>query len=505
MKAGRKKQMALGAVLSYIQIGVHLLSGLVYTPIILRMLGQGEYGIYSLCISFVGYLTLFNTGMNAAYVRFYVQARETQKQKLKELNGTFLKIMLALGLIGLAAGLLIGSCAPTLFGSRILPSEYAILQKSFYILGAVVFLSTMKGIFSAVIVAHEKFIVVNLVDCLHMLLVPVFAIPFLLLGCGSVAILLVQLCVTGIMALFNALYSIRKLHLRFDWKRSDALLLRSIGLFAGFIAIQIIMDQLNWQVDKLILARVRGAEAVAVYSVGSQFNNIYISLSTALAGVFVTEINRLVAHGDNAQVSSLFVRTSRILAFICVFVMSGFIIFGRPFIAWWAGAEYSDSYLVAVLIMLPMTVPLVQELGQDIARAKNLHKMQILINTCICFLNFAVSIPLAIRFGAVGSALGTFACEIVIYIGVQSIYYQRVIKLDMKAHYREMLHILPGWLLPFAFGWALVHFGLIRANFVSILVYGLLYTAIYLCSIWLFSMKGEEKDQVRSVLRKVFG
>lgn len=42
-------QLKAGAFLSYVSIGLNNIVGLLYTPFMLRMMGQSEYGLYSLC------------------------------------------------------------------------------------------------------------------------------------------------------------------------------------------------------------------------------------------------------------------------------------------------------------------------------------------------------------------------------------------------------------------------------------------------------------------------
>ncbi|MCI8402820.1 MAG: oligosaccharide flippase family protein [Lachnospiraceae bacterium] len=502
MDVKRKKQMSFGILFSYLVIGVRLLSGILYTPIMLRSLGQNVYGVYSLCLSFTGYLTIFNAGMNAAYVRFYVQAKETDSYPVEKINGTFLKLFTAIGLAGTLLGFIAGRNAEVLFGNKILPSEYEILQKSFYVLAITVFLTSVNGIFNSAIIAHEKFIVGKLVDFLHTVLAPVITIPFLLYGYGAVTILVVQMGLTALMLVFNSFYSIKKLGMKFDLIGGDAILLRSITVFAGFITIQAVMDQLNWQVDKFILARVRGADEVAIYSVGSQFNAIFLSIGGAAAGIFIAEINRLTAHGDESRISELFIRTSRIFTQIAVLIMSAFIIFGRQFITRWAGEGYGDSFFVSVLIMLPVTVALSQGLGQDIARAKNLHKTQIVINICVCLLNTIVSIPLAMWYGAVGSAFGTFVCEIVICVVVQSIYYHKVVKINMHVYYREMLRLIPGWVIPFLMGGIFNYYNLIHNNYKSLFIYGSVYMTVYAVSVWTLAMTTEERGYIKRIISK---
>ena len=39
-------QRKAGAMLSYIQLGLSTLVGILYTPIMLRILGQSEYGLF---------------------------------------------------------------------------------------------------------------------------------------------------------------------------------------------------------------------------------------------------------------------------------------------------------------------------------------------------------------------------------------------------------------------------------------------------------------------------
>lgn len=52
-------QLKAGALLSYVVLGLNTLIGLLYTPFMLRMLGQSEFGLYSLAASVIAYLTVW--------------------------------------------------------------------------------------------------------------------------------------------------------------------------------------------------------------------------------------------------------------------------------------------------------------------------------------------------------------------------------------------------------------------------------------------------------------
>ena len=61
-------QRKFGAGLSYISIISNTLVQLLYTPFLTKMLGQSEYGLYSLVASIIGYLTVLDLGFGNAII-----------------------------------------------------------------------------------------------------------------------------------------------------------------------------------------------------------------------------------------------------------------------------------------------------------------------------------------------------------------------------------------------------------------------------------------------------
>ena len=76
------------------------------------------------------------------------------------------------------------------------------------------------------------------------------------------------------------------------------------------------------------------------------------------------------------ELTSLFTRVGRIQFILLSLICSGFIFFGRPFISMWAGKNYVEAYHIALLLMMPVTIPLTQNLGIEIQKAKNMHQFR---------------------------------------------------------------------------------------------------------------------------------
>lgn len=77
-------QRKMGVILTYTSEAIKILTGLLYTPIMLRLLGQSEYGLYQLVYSVVSYLSLLSMGFGSSYLRFY--SKKNLKMITKELH-----------------------------------------------------------------------------------------------------------------------------------------------------------------------------------------------------------------------------------------------------------------------------------------------------------------------------------------------------------------------------------------------------------------------------------
>ena len=52
------QQLKLGAIISYLAIGINIISGLFYTPWMIHSIGRENYGLYTLALSVITCLFL---------------------------------------------------------------------------------------------------------------------------------------------------------------------------------------------------------------------------------------------------------------------------------------------------------------------------------------------------------------------------------------------------------------------------------------------------------------
>lgn len=59
----KTNQLKIGIILSYVTMFAQNIIGILYTPIMLRLLGKSEYGLYQLVYSVVSYLGLLSLAL----------------------------------------------------------------------------------------------------------------------------------------------------------------------------------------------------------------------------------------------------------------------------------------------------------------------------------------------------------------------------------------------------------------------------------------------------------
>lgn len=492
-------QKKAGVVLSYINTGLSFAIHLVYTPVMIRLLGQSEYGLYTLVASIVSYLGLFSLGFNGAYLRFYARYRNKNDfDGIASLNGLFLLVFLCMAFLAFSSGMVL-SCYPReVFGEKLSVNETERATILLRILVISISLSFPNTVFQSIVTSNERFVFSRILTLLSTVLNPLICLPLLLLGYGSTGIVFTTLLISILTLVTNICYCKRKIKTRFLFSRFEKGLLKEIAFFSFFIFINMIIDQLNWQVDKYILGRTSGTNEVAIYGVGAQFNTIIIGLSTTVSNVFVPKVH-IIANGDSVKrdkmLSNLLIRVGRIQFMIIIFVFFGFLAIGKPFVRWWAGNTYEKAFFVALLLIAPLVIVLPHGLGIEIRRAKNQHQKVAVIMLITTIANVIISIPLSKAFGAIGASFGTFLCLIINMIWIDR-YYIRTVQLDILSLYKNMFSILIP-VLPALF--IALASSFIKINSLVILcTTG--YVIIYIFLLYTYAMNEYEKNVSRNLI-----
>jgi len=495
-------QIKIGGLLSYVSLGVSNALALIYTPFMLRSLGQSEYGLYSLVLSIVSYLSLMDFGFGVALVRYVALYNSQNKSdELPSLYGMFLCLYSIIGVFCFLFGLGLFFFTDSFFGSSLTVLE---LEKAkVMILIIVIYLSVSFpfSVFGTIITAHEKFIFQKIITIFRAILIPVVMIPLLLMGYKSIAMAVVLTGVGVLLVFINVWFCFSKIKIRISLQNFDFPVLKEIFRFSLFVFAKMIFERIYWSSGQFIIGATVGTISVAIFSVALQMKGYYESFSQAIGNLFLPRLTSMVVNKSSMSlITETFIRVGRIQFHIIGYILCLYLLIGDSFIALWAGNNYFSAYIISLLIMIPYTIPLIQSLGYPIIQAFNVQKFLVLTFFISTLITVGISLLLSKSYGAIGCAI---ALSIAIVIGevlLMNWFYWRRLGLDIPLFWKEILKIL----VPMCVITSLFYFIRLTIKIDSLYVLVLnvgVFSLIYFPYIYFVGMNTYEKELVSSMVR----
>lgn len=497
----KSKKMAV--TLSYINTALSYFVMLLITPLIIRIIGKSEFGLYSLVNSIIGYLALLSLGFGSAYVRFYYRVKkDSNNKKIENLNGTYFLTYSVMALLVIIGGIILIFFSEQVFGPKLTPEEHGTAKillaiLTFNLAGTFIF-----SIFWSYLRAIHHFVVIEIALLIKTILSPILIISLLLLGFGSIGFVAATTLVTMIIEIFVSIYAFKKGGIKIKFNNYDKSLFKEIFLYSIFIFGFELLNQFNNGVDNIVLGWTSGTEIVSVYAIGITISGIILSLPNGINNVITPDINRIASSEEDKIeiISDMQVRFGRMIFMIIAFILSGFILFGIPFLNLWVGPGFEDAYWIVIIIGTAKIFGYSLTVSSIYIKAENIHKTRLISFAVAIILNIAITIPLAIYIGPVGAAIGTGATYL-LYTIFMHFYYVHIIKIKLYRFWREVAYILLIYLIllvPFFVLGFYVDFNVLWI----LLLVGIGYVIAFFVVNILFVLNNYEKNILFSIFKR---
>lgn len=289
--------------------------------------------------------------------------------------------------------------------------------------------------------------------------------------------------------------------MQFDFSKLPFPLLKDIGVFSFFIFLNQVFDQLNNNVPSFILGVFSGAKQVAIFAIAVQIRNVFFMLSTSITSVFVPKVNEMVAErNNNDELNELMIKVGRIQLALLSFILGGFIVVGKFFVVNWAGSQYEIVYYLIIIMVFPVLVPLSQNIGIEIQRAKNMHVFRSLCYIIFSVVNCIITAILAGEYGVVGPTVGYIFFFVFAPGIIMNVYYHKKVGLNMIVFWKSVSNLLIPFLFASIFLIFLQHLIPLN-NLIGFIAYGVTYVAVYVVLYLLISASPYEKMILRGLLK----
>lgn len=496
-------QLKTGAVLSYVLIFVTTTVGLVLTPFIVNSLGKSEYGLYTMIGALVGYMTVLDFGLTNTIVRFVAKYRANKDKQGEEdfLAHSFILYSL-IGVIIVFGGLIVYFNLENLYGDTLTADQMSKARKMFLILIFNLAVSLPGGAFRGICSGYEEFVLPRVANIIRYIFRSLLVFVLLIYGGDALGIILVDTGMNIFYIWITAIIAFKKLKVRIYLHHFRFSLLKAILSFSIWIFVFSLVNQLRWQVGQLILGVSFSTSVVAIYAVAITLGGYYGAFSSAIASVFLPRATQMVTlNASSRELTDMFIRVSRVILFVILYVFGGFVLVGKSFVNLWVGNDFAEVYYYVVIMMFGLTFILSQGFASNILEAKNKLKFRGIIILIMTLAGVLVGALLANKYQGLGMIIGTVIFILLDRI-VMTWYYQKKVQLQMFHYYKNVAPLFLGVsVIVFGIYW-IFSFNDFFSDFSRLVVVSFIYTLVYMALFWRLSTE-QEKQLITGFLKTI--
>ena len=441
--------------------GINIALAVLLTPFLLHRLGPEQYGVWVLATTLTltaGYLSLADLGLRQAAVRQVADARSRgDRRAVAETVATTTWFYLGLGLVLALVLALAARPLAELFGVTADLQDAAAL--AFLLVGVQIAVDLPAAGATALIEGVQRHGVFRAVDVVARLAWGAGTVLVVAAGHGIVAIAAVSLGVAVVRAV-AAFWIAERLESGRLFRPSAVRRSRLrvvLGDGKKMFALRI-LDVAYSQMDRLVIGIALGTAAVAFYDVAFKIHVTAAAVLGVVPSAVMPAAAYLAAAGDRERLRELFLRGTRYAVALGVPLSVAAILYARPLLSTWVGAEYESltgaTRLFLVYPAIAVTVVVGQAMLTGLSRMREMLRLQV----GALAVNLAVSVLLVSRVGIIGVIWGTLAGAAVLWGPMTALFLREFGVGALEWARRVLLPVVPAVAVQLAFGWLTVGF-----------------------------------------------
>ncbi len=434
------KNLKYGALLSYISIFINMMYGFFITPFILRTLGYGEYGVYKTIAAMTSSIGILEFGIGRTIQKYTAQfLAEDRKQDCYNFSAMGVLQAFFLSLIVVIVGGIAFCSIDNIYAMSFNDKEILKAKQLFVLLVSSLVIQILENVIHGVLTGYNKFIFASLVKITSLLFRILLIFVLLPIFNNSVVLVYISIIIQIMTLLIYFLYIKLKLNHKIKLYKWDASLFKESFLYTVLLFAQSIIMQLNGNIDNVIIGAYIGTSAVTIYSFAIQLFVMYEEFATSVSSValpFVT--HKIYSGATTEELEQLVVKFGRVQWMMLGGALFGFVCFGKEFFEVWLGNNFNDCWYLCLILMIPVTFPLVVNICLTILKARNLLKFRTISMAYAAAFNAIFTIIGTRYFGYWGAAIGTALSTIIGSIISMNIYYWKKLGMNIIKLYIEI-------------------------------------------------------------------
>ena len=382
--------------------------------------------------------------------------------------------------------------------------ELYLLKYIYFIAFASIVITISFNPITAILIANEKFVLVKGIEIAAYLITIGATAIYLMLGYNVIAVVAISAIVNTTGIIIKIWYVFRRLQIPFRLKDYSRFYLKELFIYALPIFVVVLVEQIYWKLDNIIIGSKLGPKFVAYYAIGIFFQKYILSFSTAISRVMIPKlILQIDEESDSKEITNILITISRFQLIIVLLIISGLILFGKEFIILWLGEDYEISFYVMLCVLIPFSVEIVGNIRNTIMQVKGLYWYRSVLILIIALTNAGFTVTFVEEYGIVAAGLFTGIALFLGYIGMHMI-------MQWKINIRFVEFFLPVWskaLIIIAICTLIAQFLNYYTDYswLTFLCKIFVFVIAYGVSMWFIYLNNEEKDVFVKIKNAITG
>lgn len=397
----RTSRLAANTVFSAAAWFLPIVIGFFTTPILVKNLGNENYGLYAVITGFAAYSFSFGLGKIAAkYVAEYGASGETEK--LKPIISATLAFTIAVALSGT---IIVAAFARTIVTDILLidASRVDVAVISFYFACAMVSAAMISQVFQFILQGLHRFGAFLILTNVNAALIGAGSIAIVLNGGGVAALIIWNMVATSVSALVYYAAARRALPAGAFSFRFEREAVRAVLAYGGSIIFYQAFGNILYIFERSWVTRKFGAEALAFYAVPMMLAIYLHSFVSSFAVVLFPTINELL-HDRKRQIE-LYQKASKVILAFVVLAVTTFICIGKIGLLIWINQDFAEnSYALLVIHGITFGLIAIQIIAWQLAEGYGRARINALVSAAWLVTAVPLMVLAADVLGSVGVA-----------------------------------------------------------------------------------------------------
>jgi O-antigen/teichoic acid export membrane protein len=411
--------------------------GFVLTPLLVRWLGDGDYGLWVTVFSLTGYFGLFDQGIRPSLVRYVSRDHARgDDEGLSRTLSTAIVLYTGLGVLTLVATGVVVMTLDQWF--KVTPAQLPVARQVVWISGLSLALGFPLGTFGAALSGLQRYDIANGVGMVIGIARAFAFVLALRLGGGLIGMAWASLAMNLLGYVVSAWFVFRLLpRVRYGLARVDREHLRLIGSYSGIAFIGALASNIAFQTDSLVITGFLGAALVTPFALASGLVDNARTLVFSATWVLSPTASELETRGEMDKLQTMLLAGAKYSVLLSWPVLAGMVIFGPNLLETWVGARYREAAVLLTILAVPSMLTLPQSTAYSLLYGISRHKGVVALSLINAVLNLGLSLLWVRPYGNIGVAMGT-AVPLVLVSGVATVIYTcRALSMPVGRYLRE--------------------------------------------------------------------